>query len=367
MRTCAVFRGHSMRLPFYLCATSAFLAVSAVSPSAWAAAPSTTPAAETTSVPTGTSAKDLGLTYLETDLSRQQLFEMIVKDEASSNPSDAAESIQNFNLFGPFRFPNDVDFDLAENKPRVNSIFGVDISHYTLDTFPIEQLQQRKVTFLYIKATQGRGGLDKKFASFWARAGSLPKGKQVHRGAYHFLSSTNTTVPAANWSDVEAAEWGKAQAEVFIRVVTANGGLRATDMPPVVDLEWDKATAEGPDRWKNRPKSQIFAMLNAYLEEVESKLGRKPMIYTARAWWHERIVSESDFASFSESPLWLADYSKSSRASEIPRSINGAKWALWQFTDRANMALGFNKGFDANIFKGKPDEFLASLGVEPFQ
>jgi lysozyme len=321
-----------------------------------ARAQSTNPAAS--APPAGTDAAALGLTDLSNEPSRQDLFASIKAADAAENPADAAEGARFFNLYGPFRFPNDVEFDAALHKPRVESLFGIDISHYTQSSFPIEQLSAKGVLFLYMKATQGTGSLDGKFASFWARAGKLPKGSRVHRGAYHFLASGDPSTPAA--------AWGKSQAATFLKVLKANGGLLPTDMPPVVDLEWDKASANGPDRWQNRKREDIIAMISAFLAEVKQATGRTPMIYTAQSWWRERMGAEAQFAALAAYPLWLADYSKTSRGSEIPRTINRTPWALWQYTESATMAIGFNGSFDANIYKGPTAAFYSSLGVAEF-
>jgi lysozyme len=313
--------------------------------------------------PDGTSAAELGLIELTDDLSRQDLFAEIRNAYAASDPTGAKESTQFFDLYGPFRFPNDVVFDYTLNKPREDSLFGVDISHHTDLKFPIEQLPARKVKFLYMKATQGAKFLDRSFAGFWARAKPI----KVHRGAYHFLSSTNPLVVQEKWNDEEASDWGKAQAAIFIKVVKANGGLLPTDMPPVVDLEWDKASKDGPDRWKNRPPSQVISMVNGFLSEVKDQLKRNPIIYTAQSWWREQMKSDAHITALSSYPIWLADYSKKSRASEVPRTINNTRWVLWQFTDASEMAMGFNGAFDANIFKGKTEDFYASLGIVEFK
>ncbi|MRX10807.1 hypothetical protein GJ697_23540 [Pseudoduganella sp. FT25W] len=50
-------------------------------------------------------------------------------------------------------------------------------------------MQKKEVRFAYLKATQGTGYMDGKFAMFWNQLGKLPKNQQVHRGAYHFLSA----------------------------------------------------------------------------------------------------------------------------------------------------------------------------------
>ena len=263
-------------------------------------------------------------------------------------PSDSASEI--FSLYGPFSFPSDAVFDVKEKKPRENSIFGVDLSHHTPDDFPIESLRKREVMFAYLKATQGTGFKDGKFASFWERLGKLPQGQQVHRGAYHFLS---------------AGKSGADQANTFIGVVDANGGLTATDLPPVMDLEWDKENADAPDRWATLTPDQIVAIAKAWLITVEKKTGRKPMIYTSWAWWKGRIGQDrlKEFAGY---PLWIADYSESARAIEVPNLPPDVQWTLWQYTDSATMTAGYPGDFDANIFKGSPAQFYQRLNVQPF-
>lgn len=288
---------------------------------------------------------------LSDEPSRTDLFELIRKAEEAQNPSDAQDAVRFFNLWGPFRFPNDARYDVVENKQRVNSIFGVDISHHTGPDYPIETLTLKGVRFIYLKASQGTGFKDKQFSSYWAKLDQLPQGRKVHRGAYHFLSA-----------GVDAI----AQAKVFHAVLEANSGLKPTDMPPVVDLEWDKASANGPDRWAGVPPEKIVAETLAFLQEIKRRTGRTPMLYTARAWWRERIGDESKFSAFSAYPIWIADYSKSSRAIEVPKVPNSGKWQLWQFTDAATMAAGYSKGFDTNIFKGSEDEFYSAHGLARF-
>jgi lysozyme len=311
-----------------------------------------------------TDAASLGLTELTDDLSRQQLFGEIQAADRKGGANETAraeEATQTFNLVGPFRFPGDTAYDSALNKPRVDSYFGVDISHYTTSAFPIDFLKVRNVQFLYMKATQGAQGLDGKFAYFWKRAGDLPYGKQVHRGAYHFLSACRDTD-----CQLDPANWGKRQADTFVKVIRANGGLLPTDMPPVVDLEWDKLTRTAPDRWQNYEAKDIAAVVDAFVTEVLGQLHRAPMIYTARVWWNERMNAMPMTATMKRTPLWLADYSKSSRASEDPRTIGGAKWALWQFTDAGTMATGFNDSFDTNIYKGSLPALYKMLEVKEF-
>lgn len=311
------------------------------------------------SPPSGTNASELGLETLSDDLSRQDLFKIIeAAAKAENGPLTDAE-VTFFSLHGPFGFPDDADVDASTHQPRKDSIFGADISHYTPLAFPIENLQQKKIRFVYMKATQGTRYLDDHFAQFWARAGGLPQGAEVHRGAYHFLSAGDPSTPPR--------EWGAEQAKVFIKVIKANKGLRKTDMPPVVDLEWDKASANGPDRWAQRSPDDIIEVVLGFLEQVKSDLGVVPMVYTARSWWQERIKSETMVDKLAGYQLWGADYSRMAQASESPKTIHQQSWGLWQFTDRATLKIGFNQPFDANIYKGDEASFYKTFAIEKFQ
>jgi lysozyme len=289
------------------------------------------------------------LQELTTQPSRKALYKLVTDDhKQTTTPSDS--SLEIYSLYGPFAFPTDAIFDVKEKKPRENAIFGVDLSHYTPDDFPIESLRKREVLFAYLKATQGTGFKDGKFASFWNRLGKLAPGQQVHRGAYHFLS---------------AGQNGADQATTFVDFLALQGGLQATDLPPVMDLEWDKENADAPDRWAALTPDQIVATTRAWLTAVQQKTGRKPMIYTSWAWWKGRIGQER-LKEFADTPLWIADYSESARAIEVPTLPAGTEWTLWQFTESATMAAGYDGDFDANIFKGSTAQFYQRLNVQPF-
>ena len=291
----------------------------------------------------------LDLSDLTDDLSRQDLFEIVRKD-ATDGLTKA--QIRKFDLTAPFVFPEHTRRDVKLNKPRVNSIFGIDISHHNGSDVDLEGAKMANARFVYVKATQGLKFRDPRFASNWARLGALPEGRRVHRGAYHFLSAN---LP------------GRDQALRFVAVLQAQGGLLATDMPPVVDLEWDKACGDCPDRWLDKSDAgrgdKIINELLDFMKVVEAATGRKPMVYTARSWWRSAIGPESKFSRLSEYPIWIADYSVSSQAYEVPKVPNDAAYALWQFTDRSQFG---SKKMDANIFKGTEDEFYQRLQVSRF-
>ncbi|MDQ0513517.1 glycoside hydrolase family 25 protein [Ancylobacter amanitiformis] len=291
----------------------------------------------------------LDLIDLTDEPSRQDLFEIVRKDAMQGLTQD---QIRKFDLTAPFVFPEHTRRDVKLNKPRINSIFGIDISHHNGPDVDLEGSKMANARFVYVKATQGLTFRDPRFASNWSRLGALAEGRKVHRGAYHFLSANQP---------------GRDQALRFVAVLQAQGGLAPTDMPPVVDLEWDKACKDSPDRWIDTSDpgrgDKIIKELLDFMWVVEQATGRKPMVYTARSWWRSAIGSEAKFSRISGYPIWIADYSISSQAVEVPKVPNGAAYSLWQFTDRSQFG---SKKLDANIFKGTEDEFYQRLQVSRF-
>jgi lysozyme len=274
--------------------------------------------------------------------SRGDLFQRFVVASAPSNRGNRPFTLPSKS----FTFPNDA----KSNEQREKSIFGIDISHYTAPNIPLDRFVADYIQFVYMKATQGALNKDDKFALFWNRLSSLPVGHRVHRGAYHFLSSQD---------DVTA------QANAFIGLVAECGGLQPTDMPPVVDLEWDITGKDAHDRWEGQSPKLILQKLLAWLLFVEMKSKRTPMVYTSAAWWKERIQDDAQFAALSHYKIWIADYSSSAKAIENPIVPNKSAWSLWQFTGNARLT-GFDQGLDASIFKGTEDEFYRVFQTAKF-
>lgn len=289
-------------------------------------------AAQSLDVGTDVSTDD-GWTPLENEPSRQELLSL-------TKSALIPEFIQK-----SFVFPANTFVD-ANNVPRKNNIFGIDISHYTPSDLPFDQLVSQNIHYVYAKATQGTSYKDAKFAQFWDAMAKLPASKKVFRGAYHFLSASDDP---------------KTQAERFVAFINLHGGLKADDLPPVMDLEWDIAVANGPDRWLKQKPAVIVTAALTYLQRVQELTGRTPVIYTARSWWRSVGIAESEIQKFSQYPIWIADYSNSALASEVPAVPNKAKPALWQFSSTSKLTGSFKSGLDANIFYGTEAEFLSTF------
>ncbi len=274
------------------------------------------------------------------------LFKKVVTFGQNEAGIKLNSGVTDFDLRGPFVFPDNADFD--HGKPRKDSVFGIDISHYTSDKIKFSSLKRLKVAFVYMKATQGLGK-DKKFANFWAKARQVPQERSVYQGAYHFLSA-----------NVD----GQVQGRSFARFLLLNG-TSATDLPPVMDLEWDISSTHPEDRWIGQSPKQIVASALACLSAIKSEYAEKgisktPILYTSRAWLNERGIGKSEFAELSKFPIWIADYGDSHRATEDPHTVFGNKPQFWQFAADARVPDQLKK-VDVNIFKGTDDEFKAAF------
>ena len=72
----------------------------------------------------------------------------------------------------------------------------------------------------------------------------------------------------------------------------------------------------------------------------------------------DRGIEAGKFADFAEFPLWIADYSNRSRDLEVPKTIGGQRFTLWQFSETAQLPKETHRGeVDANVFYGSIDAF----------
>ena len=203
--------------------------------------------------------------------------------------------------------------------------YGIDVSRYQLTvdwerlTLPAnasgEVLRRgaktkyaQPVLFAVMKSTQGTTIIDPTFTRNFAEA----KRCGIIRGAYHFLSIHS---PAA------------AQAKYFI----ANTPLADGDLPPVLDLEIDKATMV-------KYHDKVVKMAREWLDAVERHYGVKPIVYTYQNYYTDYLHGHG----LDGYDYWIARYGTEPTA---------RRWEIWQFTDRGR-ATGINHAVDIDIFRG---------------
>ncbi|MCF3111141.1 glycoside hydrolase family 25 protein [Niabella sp. CC-SYL272] len=200
------------------------------------------------------------------------------------------------------------------------SLHGIDVSRYqkriNWEEVKAMDIQHIRISFAFIKATEGEKDLDLQFKRNWknARQTGLPI------GAYHFFIPSRDPVK---------------QAVNFIK----NVRLKPGDLPPVLDVE----------QTNNLPAPVIQARSKAWLQLVEQHYGVKPVVYT-NADFYEKYLGKA----FDEYPLWVAHYYEK-RKPRIKRN-----WALWQHND-AGHVNGIDANVDFNVFNGDSVTFRAFL------
>lgn len=195
-------------------------------------------------------------------------------------------------------------------------VYGIDVSRYQLD-IDWAQIANHEVSFAFIKATEGRSLVDRKFHTNWRNA----RYHDVPRGAYHFYR------PHINW---------KEQYELFIKTVDIERG----DLPPVLDIEVVNSTKS----------HYMVADIKKWLQAIEQHYGVRPIVYTYINFYNSYLLN--DFRSYN---LWIAKYSSSE-----PILKDNGRWEFWQYTDKGKI-VGVEGDVDLNCFYGTKDQFKKLL------
>ncbi|MGF6358088.1 lysozyme [Paenibacillus sp. 4624] len=209
---------------------------------------------------------------------------------------------------------------------------GIDVSHHN-GNIDFKKVVADGISFVFIKATQGKSFRSSKFLQFVKDA----KAAGLLIGAYHYVDDSAGSVEAA-----------KAEAQNFYRAIQDAGGIGVFDLPPVMDYESNK---------KGYSKTTITAVAKTFLEEIHKLTGVKPLVYTYPAFI-------DNFSGLSGYPLWIARYS-----AQTPADASGwTRWDFWQYSDgsaggylpRGNRKVdGISGAVDLNEFDGTVAELRA--------
>jgi len=194
-------------------------------------------------------------------------------------------------------------------------VMGIDISVHQ-GKIDWKLVADNKVSFAFLKATEGESFIDKNFEDNWQKA----RKENIVVGAYHFFRFNKD---------------GKIQAKNYIANVT----LDENDLPPVVDFE-----SSYGNRFRKYSVKYIQNQLLKCLREMEKHYKQKPIIYTNIETYNKYIKG-----SFDDYPLWICKLCNEPSAT--------IKWQFWQYTHKGSVA-GIKGYVDMNIYNGSYSEFV---------
>jgi GH25 family lysozyme M1 (1,4-beta-N-acetylmuramidase) len=242
-------------------------------------------------------------------------------------------------------------------------ILGADISRWQHPgNAPINftQMYNSGVRFIFVKASDGLPVSMRDahpVAVRWSNE-DVPAARAAGLlvGIYHFA-----WVPNITGADLDAE--AIRQAELAIERLNALGGYRPGMMPLVLDIE-----ASGVSR-KVKP-AQVLQYSRVWLNHVEARTGRTPIIYSNTAYLRSHL-SDPSLARY---PLWVANVADTANPGAtrargcIPtvwtRGGCDLDWQFWQYTWTApGRQFGIARGnLDLNVFRGDANQLLRLAG-----
>lgn len=203
----------------------------------------------------------------------------------------------------------DKQIDLDNDRDPSLVYDGIDVSSYQKDIDWRATARDKKIKFVYVKATEGATYTSRHYTYNMENA----RKQGIKVGSYHFLRTGSRI---------------KDQFENFKRSVKKSD----QDLIPLIDVE----TRQGWTAQQLRDSVKMFA------DMVEEYYGCRPMIYTSSSFFNNLLG-----AAFADYPLFIARY-----ATSEPQLSCGAKWTLWQFSEKGRISgidhpvdlCRFNKG-----------------------
>jgi lysozyme len=212
------------------------------------------------------------------------------------------------------------------SKPT-GRLSGVDVSSHNGD-IAWSEAAGAGLRFVFARATEGKNRVDSKYTSI--REGANASGLAF--SAYHFARPDRSKRDA------------KKEADHFLNIAALGPG----DLVPVLDVEVSGGLGvEALQSW-----------VRAWLEEVDARLGVKPVIYTSPNFWR---VYMGDTTVFAEEGYMLDIASWAATVSpDVPaENWGGLGWTFWQ-TSTCGHLPGIPRCIDTEVFDGGD---LSSLSI----
>lgn len=156
--------------------------------------------------------------------------------------------------------------------------------------------QNKKIQFVYIRATMGKGHFDKWYAKNVARA----RKNGIKVGSYHFMTSKFSV---------------DEQFRSFVSVAKKS----QQDLIPMIDVE------EGYfDNWT---KAQLCDSVEKFSNLIKKYYGRKPMIYSSEHFYNHMLAPR-----FNDHIIYIASYSR-----YMPHMRGSHNHNLWQYSSHGHV------------------------------
>ncbi|MCW2910403.1 MAG: hypothetical protein JWL68_5192 [Actinomycetia bacterium] len=185
---------------------------------------------------------------------------------------------------------------------------GIDLSSYQ-PSFDWSA-EKGRISFAFIKATEGTTIRDPSFAANWQRAKDIG----IVRGAYHFGHPGNGAAT---------------EATAFLDTVRAHG-LNAGDL---LALDLEVSDGLGPAR--------VAEYARNWCADVHKATGHTPVVYTFLS-----FAQQGNCAGLGHYPLWIAEPSAPAGRPVVPRP-----WSAWKFHQYGTAPVGSNT-VDVDVFNG---------------
>lgn len=192
---------------------------------------------------------------------------------------------------------------------------GIDVSHHNGTIDWSEVAKEKRIRFVYIKATEGRSKEDPAYERNIRRA----RAQGLKCGAYHFMSSRSTA---------------KDQFDHFASVVDKDD----IDLIPMVDVEKD-----GCSGWS---RGEIRENLREFIRLCKEHYGVPPVIYANETFFNMNLVP-----GFDSYYLFIASY-----RSHEPTIFGRGRHNIWQYSQTGSV-----RGIDGFV---DLDRFTSKTGVE---
>lgn len=205
---------------------------------------------------------------------------------------------------------------------------GVDVSSYQ-GKIDWDVLAGEGIDFAIIKATEGSGDQDERFAANWAGATRSAEETGLLVGAYHFLSFDSPAETQAQ--------------NIFDTVPVTDGAL-----PITIDLECYA------DYCRTPPSAErVASVLDPLLAALEEHYGQPPIIYATMRYYDAFLTG-----GYAANPIWIRS------VITPPVLSDGRAWDIWQYTSRERLDgyVGKEEFIDVNVYRGSLEEIRALVG-----